>query len=59
MASAFVGKGLGIVSANAPAGVVTPYLLTQSGLQIETYRITTESGDQIKSESGDFLRTEA
>lgn len=52
MGVAFVGKGLGFVAAVVPGGVVTPAVfLTQP----QTYRITTEAGDTIKTEAGDYL----
>ena len=52
MAIGFVGKGLGMMAAVVPLGVVTPQVFFSADV---TYRITTESGDSIKTETGDYL----
>lgn len=52
MAIGFVGKGLGMMAAVVPLGVVTPPAFFDAG---DTYRLTTETGDAIKTASGDYL----
>jgi hypothetical protein len=57
MAVGFVGKGLGFMAAVVPLGVVTPPAILGSGggVVFETFRMTTETGDTLKTETGDFL----
>jgi len=63
MAFSFVGKGLGMVAAVVPLGVVTPAAILGGGggggggggVVVETFRLTTETGKQLKTETGDFL----
>jgi hypothetical protein len=52
MAIGFVGKGLGMMAAVVPLGVVTPPAFFDSG---DTYRLTTETGDALKTETGDYI----
>ena len=52
MAIGFVGKGLGMVAAVVPLGVVTPPAFFATG---DTYRLTTETGDALRTETGDYL----
>jgi len=52
MAIGFVGKGLGFMAAVVPLGVVTPPAFFAAG---DTYRLTTETGDTLKTETGDYI----
>lgn len=52
MGVAFVGRGLGVVAAVVPGGVVTPAAFL---VQAETYRITTETGEPLRTQTGDYL----
>ena len=54
MGVASVGRGLGMVAAVVPGGVVTPAAIVNVATA-ETFRITSENGDSIKTEAGDFL----
>lgn len=54
MAIGFVGKGLGMMAAVVPLGVVTPPAFFAAGA---TYRLTTETGDTLTTETGDYLET--
>jgi hypothetical protein len=53
MAIGFVGKGLGMMAAVVPLGVVTPPAILAA-----TARLRTEAGDTITGENGDALRSE-
>ena len=57
MAIGFVGKGLGMMAAVVPLGVVTPAAIIGSGetATVETYRVKTETADTLMTESGDYL----
>lgn len=52
MAVTFVGKGLGLVASVIPSGVVTPSIFITP---VETYRITTEGGEALRTETGDYI----
>ena len=52
MGVAFIGRGLGVVAAVVPGGVVTPAAILA---QAETYRITTETGEPLRTQTGDYL----
>ena len=52
MAAGFVGKGLGFMAAVVPLGVVTPPAFFDVG---NTFRLTSETGETLKTETGDFL----
>ena len=52
MAVGFVGKGLGFMAAVVPLGVVTPPAFFAAG---NTFRLTAETGEKLKTETGDFL----
>jgi len=54
MGIAFVGRGLGIVAAVVPGGVVTPQAIVNV-TAAETYRLTAENGDTLLAENGDYL----
>ncbi len=49
---AFIGRGLGMMAAVVPLGVVTPPAFFDSG---DTYRLTTETGETLKTETGDYI----
>jgi hypothetical protein len=53
MAIGFIGKGLGMVSAVVPLGVVTP-----TAILAATARLLTETGNTITGENGNALRSE-
>jgi hypothetical protein len=55
MAVGFVGKGLGFMAAVVPLGVVTPQAILGGGAVVATFRLTAETGDTLKTETGDFL----
>lgn len=57
MAIGFVGKGLGMIAAVVPLGVLTPAAIIGSGetSPVETYHIKTETEDTLTTESGDYL----
>jgi len=52
MAVGFVGKGLGFMAAVVPLGVVTPPAFFAAG---NTFRLTAETGETLKTEAGEFL----
>lgn len=54
MGVAFIGRGLGMVAAVVPGGVVTPAAIVNVATT-ETYRLTTETGETLKTETGDYL----
>lgn len=54
MGAAFVGRGLGMIAAVVPGGVVTPAAIVNT-VAAETFRITSETGEAIRTENGDFL----
>lgn len=58
MAVGFVGKGLGVMAAVVPLGVVTPQAITGSVSAAATYRLLSEGGDTITTEQGDQVRSE-
>lgn len=53
MGVAFVGKGLGMLAAVVPGGVVTPSVFITA-----TYRILAETGFSLVTETSQYLRTE-
>jgi hypothetical protein len=53
MAIGFVGKGLGMMAAVVPLGVVTPPAILAA-----TARLLTETGNTITGENGNALRSE-
>jgi hypothetical protein len=55
MAVGFVGKGLGFMAAVVPLGVVTPAAILGGGVAVETFRLTSETGETLKTETGDFI----
>lgn len=57
MAVSFVGRGLGLMAAVVPLGVVTPQAITGGG-GATTYRLLSEGGDNLATENGDLLRSE-
>ena len=58
MAVAFVGRGLGMMAATVPLGVVTPAAITGGSTAAVTYRLLTEGSDNLATETGDLLRSE-
>jgi hypothetical protein len=54
MGVAFIGRGLGMMAAVVPGGVVTPAAIVNVATA-ETYRLTTETGDVLRAETGDYL----
>jgi hypothetical protein len=58
MAVAFVGRGLGLMAATVPLGVVTPQAITGGGAAATTYRLLSEGGDNLATETSDLLRSE-
>ena len=56
MAVTFVGRGLGLMAATVPLGVVTPQAITGGGAT--TYRLLSEGGDNLATETGDIIRSE-
>ncbi|MGA0336096.1 MAG: hypothetical protein ACO3LD_07580 [Luminiphilus sp.] len=54
MGVAFVGRGLGMVAAVVPGGVVTPQAIVNV-TAAETYRLTAENGDTLLAENGGYL----
>jgi hypothetical protein len=58
MAVTFVGRGLGLMAATVPLGVVTPQAITGGGAAAITYRLLSEGGDNLATETGDLLRSE-
>jgi Na+-transporting NADH:ubiquinone oxidoreductase subunit NqrF len=58
MAVGFVGKGLGFMAAVVPLGVVTPQAITGGGAAATTYRLLSEGGDNLATETSDLLRRE-
>lgn len=56
MGVAFIGRGLGMVAAVVPGGVVTPQtIVSPQPAASETYRLTDENGDTLLAENGDYL----
>lgn len=59
MAVSFVGRGLGLMAATVPLGVVTPQAITGGGgSAATTYRLLSEGSDNLATETGDLLRSE-
>lgn len=58
MAVTFVGRGLGLMAAVVPLGVVTPQAITGGSTAAVTYRLLTEGSDNLATENGDLLRSE-
>lgn len=58
MAVTFVGRGLGLMAAVVPLGVVTPQAITGGAIPTVTYRLLTEGSDNLATENGDLLRSE-
>ena len=54
MGVAFVGRGLGMVAAVVPGGVVTPAAIVNVATA-ETYRLRTENSDTLTTEAGDYI----
>ena len=54
MGVAFVGRGLGVVAAVVPGGVVTPAAIVNVATA-ETYRLRTENSDTLTTETGDYI----
>jgi hypothetical protein len=52
MGVAFIGRGLGMVAAVVPGGVVTPSVFA------ETYRLLVATGYYLMTESGQAIRTQ-
>lgn len=46
------------MAAVLPLGVVTPQAITSGGAVAATYRLLTEGGDNLATETGDLLRSE-
>lgn len=55
MAVSFVGRGLGMMAAVVPLGVVTPPEILAASV---TYRLLTEGSNNLATETGDLLRSE-
>ena len=59
MAVTFVGRGLGLIAAVVPLGVVTPQAITGGGgAAATTYRLLSEGSDNLATETGDILRSD-
>ena len=58
MAVGFVGKGLGVMAAVVPLGVVTPQAIVGGVSAAATYRLLSEGGNTITTELGDNVRSE-
>ena len=58
MAVGFVGKGLGVMAAVVPLGVVTPQAIVGGVSAAVTYRLLSEGGNTITTELGDNVRSE-
>lgn len=58
MAVSFVGRGLGLMAAVVPLGVVTPQAITGGGGGATTYRLLSEGSDNLATETGDLIRSE-
>lgn len=58
MAVSFVGKGLGVMAAVVPLGVVTPQAIVGGVSAAVTYRLLSEGGNTITTELGDNVRSE-
>ena len=58
MAVTFVGRGLGLMAAVVPLGVVTPQAIIGGPTAAATYRLLTEGSDNLATENGDLLRSE-
>ena len=59
MAVSFVGRGLGLMAAVVPLGMVTPQAITGGGgAAATTYRLLSEGGDNLATETGDLIRSE-
>ena len=58
MAVGFVGKGLGVMAAVVPLGVVTPPGIVGRVPAAVTYRLLSEGGNTITTELGDNVRSE-
>lgn len=60
MAIGFVGKGLGMMAAVVPLGVVTPAAMlgvaaTPPAPPAETFRLKAENNDNLTTETGNYL----